>query len=112
MTASEASPGRLPATARIWKVYSVPLVRPVTVWVMVVASLPGMSSHRSKPTFSKSNIWYLVMLSSLGSAQISVTSVSPATAVKFLGLAGGSTASDMVMSNVRLAVSPSASVTV
>ncbi len=32
-------------TARTWKVYSVPFVRPVTVWLAVVAPLPEMSSQ-------------------------------------------------------------------
>ena len=37
-------------TARSASVYAVPLVRPVTVWLAVSASLPGMSAKLVPPS--------------------------------------------------------------
>ena len=42
-TCSEAGPGPPAFTARISKAYWVPLVRPVTMWLVVPAPLPAMS---------------------------------------------------------------------
>ena len=44
-------------TARRWKRYSVPLVRPVMVWEVVVAPLSGMAVHWPQATPAQ-RIWY------------------------------------------------------
>ncbi len=43
VTRPEAAPAPSPFTARSWKLYSVPLARPVTLCSIVVAPLPAMS---------------------------------------------------------------------
>ena len=43
VTVAEAAPAPTPFTARSWKLYAVPLARPVTRCSTVAASLPAMS---------------------------------------------------------------------
>ena len=49
-TLSEPGPAPAEVTARTLKVYSVSLVRPVTVWVVVAAPLPGTSVQLEPPS--------------------------------------------------------------
>lgn len=74
----------VPVTARTWKLYPVPLVRPVTVWLVVVVSLLGM----------------LVRLLLDGSLQFKVTWALPAVAVRPVG-ADRSSSSVMVICMFR-----------
>ena len=55
-----------------------------TVWLVVSASLPEMSAHAAPPCWT----WYLAMLASCGSSQVSVASPSPGAATRPVGFAG------------------------
>ena len=64
------------------KAYSVPLCKPVTLWDLVAALLPIMSCHTPlqvmlPPDLVPCSYWYLTMLGSLGSSQVSVTWPGP-----------------------------------
>ena len=49
LAASEAGPLPPSFSARIWNAYSSPLVRPVSVWEVVVESLESMERHCGMP---------------------------------------------------------------
>ncbi len=94
LTLSDSSPASvmspLPVTARTWNVYSVSLVSSVTVWLVVLASLPAMApqSPQFKPPSVLCRTSQPEMPLSPASAHLSVTSVSPGVAETVVGWAG------------------------
>ena len=91
VTVADSVPFVVPATARTWKLYCVPLARPVTVWLVVVALLLVMSVHDPQLTVVPVpwRSWYLSMALLDGSVQVRVTCASPAVAVRPAGASGG-----------------------
>ena len=56
-------------TARMVKAHSAPLARSVTVWEVVLASLPGMFLHAPQLPPHRTLNWYFVMAGSPGSGK-------------------------------------------
>ena len=106
---------------RTSKVYPVPLVSPVTVWLVVVASLSGMrvQSGLQAPPRSRTRYWYPVSSMSsydAGSSQRSATSRSSSLALRLRGIVGTAslssirTVADAGMPTVYLPYPPGAMV--
>ena len=106
ITTSEACPrtasAPLPVSARIAKVYCVPLVRSVTVWLNVAVPTGLMALQGSESCC----ISQPLMPGSAGLLQLSVTWLSPTVAVGV-----GACAGTIVRANVSVSVSPSSSAT-
>ena len=87
-----AAPGPKMFRARTSNVYSMPLVRPVTVCPVVSARLPPMavqSGFQLLPLSSETRYSYPVMSLLPGLFQVRVTCVSPASVLRPVGASGG-----------------------
>ncbi len=80
----------LPVSARTWNVYSVPLLRPVTVWLVVLALLPVIAPQ--SPQFEPPSVLCRTsqpeMPLSPAFSHLSVTASLPGVAKRVAGLAG------------------------
>ena len=72
----------IPTTARTIKVYAVPFLRPVTVWLLVAAPLSAMAVQLPP------SCWTSQPVTSSMAVQPSVTLPSPAVALKLAGFSG------------------------
>ena len=105
----DAALADVPSRARIWKLYAVPLARPVAVCETVAAVLPEMPVQppQAKGEPDPRRYSYPSMSLSPGSAHASATCPSPAVAVRPVGAAGASGIGS-VMENVARVVVPDA----
>ena len=98
----------VPLTARIWKLYCVPSVSPVTVWEVREALL-GMSVHalQTKGSPDPRRTWYLVMVP-LGAVQLRSTSplASPAVAVRPVGASRAPASSGVAVTTAEAGLIP------